>query len=259
MRTREQRVIARENLGMQKRISEVYRSRNLTVHGQHPELGPTIDLNDRWNMRNSVYQPPSRPSTSRPGTSITAVLSDSAPLESRTRPSSAPRGGNSRTFVLSSAAGDSVPKTLAVASCAGCGSRAFRKADGPGLFPCHQCARVYYCSETCAKVDSQSHSNICKYYTTGNWSPYGKRPEEDYWVNNSAMAKTRKELKGRKSLNQPMSYEQELDEADRIAALARAERAKEKAALAKQADIEWRASMGMDGPRPCMMMNGKRV
>jgi len=262
IRTREQRVIDKENLRIQKKLSEVYRSRTLTTHGLHPELGRTIDVNDRWTMRNSIYQPASnaspsslpssRPGSAKPGCS--GAPQACSPLESRQRPSSAPRASR-----VSPSAGSSVPKTLQVAACAGCGSRSFRKADGPRLFPCHQCARVFYCSETCAKADLQSHSNICKYYATGMWAPYGKRPEADYWVNNAAMAKARHDLKTRKSLNLNLSYEQELDEADRIAALARAERAKEKAAQAKQAQIEWRASMGLDGPRPCMMMNGKKI
>ena len=73
------------------------------------------------------------------------------------------------------------------------------------------------------------------------------------------MAKARRELKTRQSRGTKMTYEEELDEADRIAEGVRAERAKEKEALAKQAKIEWLASMGMDGPRPCMYMNGKKI
>ena len=32
---------------IKKKLAEIYRSKNLTTHGQHKELGPTIDVNDR--------------------------------------------------------------------------------------------------------------------------------------------------------------------------------------------------------------------
>ncbi len=120
-------------------------------------------------------------------------------------------------------------------------------------------AQVFYCSDTCEKTDFQSHKALCQYHTLGIWKPYGQRPEDDYWVNNAAMAKARHELKVRKSLNKLMTYEQELEERDRVAEVVRKAKAEEKAAMAKQAKIEWLANNGMDGPRPCMYMAGKKV
>ena len=259
LRTREQRAIDTENLRLQKKLAEVYRSTRLTTHGQHKGLlGPTIDCNQRWELRTSVYGLPSqsmRPGSARtPAAVPTTTTTTSAPMHPmQQRPGSAPR---TRT----SSSASSVPKTLGVASCAGCGSRSFRRADGPSLFPCRQCQRVFYCSETCARTDWQSHSQLCNYTTTGTWSPFGQRPEADCWVSNAAMARTRQALKARQAPGAPrMTYEEELDESDRLAGVMREERAKEKAAQAKQAQIEWRANMGMDGPRPCMCVNGKKI
>ena len=53
-------------------------------------------------------------------------------------------------------------------------------------------------------------------------------------VGNAAMAQARRELKTRQLLGSKMSYEQELEEADRLAEVMKAERAKEKEAQAKQ-------------------------
>jgi hypothetical protein len=120
-------------------------------------------------------------------------------------------------------------------------------------------SQVFYCSDTCRKTDFQSHKSLCKYHTTGVWQPYGRRPEDDYWVNNAAMARARHELRVRKSRTEKLGIEDELEEAARVEEVKKAARAKEKAAMDKQAKIEWRAHWGLDGPRPCLYMGGKKV
>lgn len=112
-------------------------------------------------------------------------------------------------------------------------------------------------------MDFQSHKQICSYYTTGTWTPFGKRPEDDYWVNNAAMAKARRELRARRAREGhrvgQMTPDEELEEQERVEKLVEAARAKEKAEQAAQAEIEKRAYWGLDGPRPCMYQGGKRV
>ena len=46
-----------------------------------------------------------------------------------------------------SGGGAKVPKTLAVACCAGCAAKGFYGADGVTLRPCPTCNKVFYCSE----------------------------------------------------------------------------------------------------------------
>ena len=68
------------------------------------------------------------------------------------------------------------------------------------------------------------------------------------------MAQARRELKTRQSLGSKMSHEQELEEADRLAEVMKAERAKEKEAQAKQVGSvggagKARGQHGCDRPR----------
>lgn len=48
--------------------------------------------------------------------------------------------------------------------------------------------QVWYCSAVCKRIDYPSHKLVCKWATTGQWLPYGKKPAEEYWVNSAAMA-----------------------------------------------------------------------
>lgn len=49
--------------------------------------------------------------------------------------------------------------------------------------------QVWYCSDTCAKVDWQHHKKMCKYVSggqgAGTWS--ATTPAEDCWISNAAM------------------------------------------------------------------------
>ncbi len=51
----------------------------------------------------------------------------------------------------------SVPKSLGVTHCGGCGAKCFYAADGVRLMRCRACKAAWYCSEACAKLDYQSH------------------------------------------------------------------------------------------------------
>lgn len=51
----------------------------------------------------------------------------------------------------------SVPKSLGVAHCGGCGARCFYSADGLRLMRCRGCKAAWYCSEACAQLDYASH------------------------------------------------------------------------------------------------------
>lgn len=120
-------------------------------------------------------------------------------------------------------------------------------------------AQVWYCSETCRRTDFQSHKQICKWHTTGQWQPFGQRPVEDYWVVNAAMAKARRELQQRKTAMQRLSPDEEVEEQARLQEVVKKEKERQRRLAEDQAHIEWRALYGLDGPRPCMYMHGKRI
>ncbi|KAG1660125.1 hypothetical protein FOA52_003785 [Chlamydomonas sp. UWO 241] len=252
------KVLNRENERIKTRFNEIYSSTRPSIAPRN--IGPAaVDCTERWQRRTSLYTPPAGPSTSggagagtgRGGKRGTAPRAQTAPGNpgavgggSHRRPPSPP---------------PRLPKTIAHARCAGCARSKFRGADGPPLIPCGKCGQVYYCSGTCAQVDAQSHKQVCAFYTNGVWAAGGKRPEEDYWVNNGAMAAARKELRARMAGGGPMSEEEAFDVRDHIAAVEAAEKAKERQARATQKHIEYLADNGMDGPRPCMYNGGKRM
>eukprot|EP00877_Chromochloris_zofingiensis_P014270 jgi/Chrzof1/9097/Cz03g35280.t1 len=211
-----------------------------------------------------------------------------------------------------------VPKSLGMACCSGCGKKSFYNADGVCLTPCRQCQQVYYCSELCARLDYPSHKHICKYATTGHWTPAGTRPAGEYWVQNPSWAVARKLLRTRPATAGPAAaltgYHQhgstasesllrsqpgntefkgygsglsadqqsealhnlqtadggtrkqgqsdttflaELDRQSQLEQQLKAVNLADKVKAEAQRVIEERAMNGMDGPRPCLCMNGR--
>lgn len=86
-----------------------------------------------------------------------------------------------------------IPKTVGVAVCAGCGFKSFAGADGRSLQSCAKCQAVFYCSLACALLDATAHRAVCGHVTAGRWQPF--RPVEQNWVVSGSMAKERAELK----------------------------------------------------------------
>jgi hypothetical protein len=86
-----------------------------------------------------------------------------------------------------------LPKTVGVAVCAGCGFKSFAGADGRSLQTCAKCQAVFYCSLACALVDATAHRAVCGHVTAGRWQPF--RPVEQNWVVSGSMTKDRAELK----------------------------------------------------------------
>ncbi|GIL68676.1 hypothetical protein Vafri_21919 [Volvox africanus] len=148
------------------KLREAYRHHGDSLLEKH-KLGRGFDCNDRWAQRTALYD---------------------------TDAAAAAIGGGLRVLDVEQA---SVPKSLGVAHCSGCGARCFYAADGVKLMRCRGCQAAWYCSEACAKLDFHSHKAICKYTTTGHWTPGGIRPAEDCWVGNAAMAEVRNDLRRR--------------------------------------------------------------
>jgi hypothetical protein len=73
------------------------------------------------------------------------------------------------------------------------------------------------------------------------------------------MALARRELKKKQNVNSKLSIEEELEKQAQLEKLFQEAKRKEKEAKEAQDQIEYRALHGMDGPRPCMFMNGKRI
>lgn len=244
-RKNQNRLISIENERIEKKLNEIYQSKTLTLHGQHPELGSTLNLNEQWPERTSLY--------SRP-VSATNRQSPASTSTSKHRPKSA-----ANTRVVGSTV---IPKSLAVGICSGCGIKSFRGADGPSLFPCNGCHKVFYCSATCQSLDHQSHKQLCKYESSASkGSPMSfTRPSEDYWVQNGSMAKARHELhvRARKG-SSPLTAAEEVEERARVVKIVQAARMKELGDLMRQQKIEYLADNNMDGPRPCMFSNGKQI
>ena len=192
-------------------------------------MGSTINCNDRWEKRTSIYTPP-------------------RPQSSKTRPTSAKSMSN-------------MSPTIGMAICSGCGVKSFAGADGPNLFPCSLCHKVWYCSPTCQSLDVQSHKMLCKYESSPHkGSPMSlARPSADYWVNNQSMLVARRELHQRAARQVSLTPDEEVEERARVAKLVAKAKEKEDAALARQAKIEWLANNNMEGPRPCCYMNGKKI
>lgn len=86
-----------------------------------------------------------------------------------------------------------IPKTVGVRACAGCGFKSFAGADRRALQTCAKCRAVFYCSLACALVDRASHRAVCAQVTQGRWQPF--RPVEQNWVVSGSMARERAALK----------------------------------------------------------------
>eukprot|EP00983_Pelagomonas_calceolata_P109655 1159579-Pelagomonas_calceolata.AAC.7 len=48
--------------------------------------------------------------------------------------------------------------------------------------------QVFYCSETCARVDWPMHGPYCKWVTNGQWMQPGCRTSQQLWVANGALS-----------------------------------------------------------------------
>jgi hypothetical protein len=129
-----------------------------------------------------IRRPSSAPTRPRPNLAVvkTTVLTQDG--HERTY-----RWGANRTVPAT------IPKTVGVAVCAGCGFKSFAGADGRSLQTCAKCQAVFYCSLACALVDAASHRAECGHVTAGRWQPF--RPVEQNWVVSGSMAKERAELK----------------------------------------------------------------
>eukprot|EP00798_Chlamydomonas_sp_ICE-L_P013547 gene13547-19417_t len=269
IRTKANREVDIENARIQKKLTEVYS----TYRREKSSIQTRVDCTDRWQMRTAMYSP-SRPilgSLSNPRARPASAPRGSSSTIPTSRPASANRGGSrpasasqgpsrpSSSGPPRSSSVTRIPKTMAMAQCAGCGAKAFRKADGVNLMPCKHCKSVFYCSETCANVDWKSHKQLCKYHTTGQWQSCRLRPADEYWVNNGAMAKARRVLEHKATKGVQLTREEQMEEEAQIKRVLESMREKELAAEKKQADVERLAYYGMDGPRPCMTENGKPV
>ncbi|GIL89137.1 hypothetical protein Vretimale_16175 [Volvox reticuliferus] len=163
-----QREIDIANGHMASKLRETYRHHGDSLLEKH-KLGRGFDCNDRWAQRTAIYD--------NDAAKVTAAIN--------------------RGVRVLDVEQVSVPKSLGIAHCSGCGARCFYAADGVKLMRCRACKAAWYCSEACAKLDFQSHKAICKYTTTGHWTPGGIRPAEDCWVSNAAMAEIRNDLRRR--------------------------------------------------------------
>ena len=148
-----------------------------------------------------------------------------------------------------------VPKSLGVVSCGGCGTRSYLNAGGTEMFACKSCQQVWYCSQTCARVDYPSHKAICRHHVHGLWSPGGARSRDEYWVGSAAMAAGRKLLKQRQTLGLGDELEEQVYIVQAVAAAKHEEARSEQL----QRRIERQAYDGLNGPRPCLYMGGKPV
>jgi len=171
------------------------------------------------------------------------------------------KGPSCRGYYASKGGCHSVPKSLGLAQCAGCGVRSFYMAGGVRLSPCARgCNQVFYCSETCARVDWPMHGPYCKWVTNGQWMQPGCRTSQQLWVANASLAAGRALLKKKAwSARSRESLARELDDEEQFEKVVQAARAREIAAEKKQAHVEYLAYHGMDGPRPCMYMGGKPI
>ncbi|GFR49430.1 hypothetical protein Agub_g11487, partial [Astrephomene gubernaculifera] len=149
-----------------------------------------MDCNERWALRTALYD--SALGAAVGDAAVGTVGATAAAAAAAAAAGSFMAGG--RTLDLEQA---SVPKSLGVALCGGCGARCFYAADGVRLMRCRGCKAAWYCSEACARLDYQSHKAVCKHSSTGHWTPGGIRPAEDCWVSNAAMAEVRQELRRR--------------------------------------------------------------
>jgi hypothetical protein len=97
-------------------------------------LGRGFDCNERWALRTALYDGGGADLAAAKAAAVAAAAANAQDLEQA-----------------------SVPKSLGVATCGGCGCKCFYAADGPRLQRCRACKAAWYCSEACAKLDFTSH------------------------------------------------------------------------------------------------------
>ncbi|KAF6265344.1 hypothetical protein COO60DRAFT_1040728 [Scenedesmus sp. NREL 46B-D3] len=203
--------IAACNSVMARKLSELYGIRKDSFVVQN-NLGKGLDCNERWQQRTGIYSSCCSVPQLRSGSGLRGRPSTAPPAGSRTsglrnsnRPTSA--SGSTDSGSSSSCSSTGVPKTLAVALCAGCGCRSFFNADGAQLKPCPGCGHAFYCSDACRQTDYASHKAECRFHTTGRWHAAGIRPSGDCWVMNRAMTAAQRLLqqqhKQRSSCSRP--------------------------------------------------------
>mmetsp|Transcript_15522 Transcript_15522/g.38804 ORF Transcript_15522/g.38804 Transcript_15522/m.38804 type:complete len:367 (-) Transcript_15522:143-1243(-) len=216
-----QREIEQENVRIAAKLDDRYKRRKDSFVTAN-QLGKGVDLRGAWQERTAIY----RGSPSKRGARASAASTKRPPA----------------------AADTGVPKSLGVALCSGCGKKSYYGADGKRLRPCEHCASVWYCSDTCAKVDWQHHKKMCKYVSggqgAGTWS--ATTPAEDCWISNAAMRRGR-ELLAEKTKRYPGGdATRHIRHEMQAISLADAERE------AQAHEVNRRAYYGMDGPRPCL-------
>ncbi|KAG2485673.1 hypothetical protein HYH03_015645 [Edaphochlamys debaryana] len=194
-RARAEREASNQNSHLASKLRATYGHRDDSLI-EHNGLGSGLDCNDRWAGRTALYD--TSPDAGR-GT-MRAPGGFAGAAAARSSLAAAAASGVGCALDLEQA---SVPKSLGVARCGGCGASCFYAADGPRLMRCRACKAAWYCSEACAKLDYTSHKALCKYHTTGHWAPGGLRPAEEMWVNNAAMAVVRQDLRRRAAANTP--------------------------------------------------------
>lgn len=163
--------VALANAKLVEHMSATYKPNRLSVVGQN-NLGRLVDVTEKFKHRTDFY------------------AKEAGPRRPHKKPEWTTSGPPSK----------SIPKTLGCAICSGCSRKSFFNADGVKLTPCQSCGQVYYCSRACAVVDYQSHKLICNYHKNRHWMPFGTRPMEDQWVDNSAMTQVRQMLRRRETL-----------------------------------------------------------
>jgi len=228
-REMEQREIQQENRRLASKLEDRYKVRNDSFVTAN-KLGKGIDMREKWEGRTDIYRG----------------------AAGRGNGSTRMRGSGRReaaTARHASAGGSGVPKTLGVAQCSGCGKKGYFGAGGKKLQPCEHCGSVWYCSDTCAKVDWPHHKQMCKYKSNGekHGSWMSAPAPEDCWVTNAAMAKGRKLLAEKTKRYPDGDATRRIQHEMQRVALADAEK------QAVRRDVERRAYFGMDGPRPCSL------
>ncbi|KAJ1461498.1 hypothetical protein M885DRAFT_558646 [Pelagophyceae sp. CCMP2097] len=174
----------RDNAKLQRALGDIYRDPR-----EHKRGIKAVDVSAKFAQRTALYdqanEAPFKPE--KPRAAWSGPLDEEALLRRRQQ-----RGAPKEETV------HDVPATLAIASCAACGLRAFYGADGQPMRPCVQCGKVYYCDHTCAAVDAPAHALACEHERAGGWNvatrkrwPVGAAKS---WVDSSATRVAREAL-----------------------------------------------------------------